>query len=115
MFILSAVLVAREGEEEAIEHAMRQVVPPSRAEPGVVQYIAHRSTEDPRQFMFYEQYVSEEAWREHLETAHYKTWVAGEIAPRLESRERRLFREVAPLDVDASRPRASAPERESPA
>jgi quinol monooxygenase YgiN len=98
MFVLSAELIAREGEDDAVEHAMTQVIGPSRAEPGVIQYIAHRSIEDPRRFMFYEQYVSEEAWKEHCETPHYLEWVAGHIAPRLESRHRRLYREVPPAD-----------------
>lgn len=98
MFILSAELIARDGEGDAVEHAMSQVIGPSRAEPGVIQYIAHRSIEEPRRFMVYEQYVSEEAWKEHCETRHFLDWVAGQIVPRLESRQRRLYREVLPAD-----------------
>jgi (4S)-4-hydroxy-5-phosphonooxypentane-2,3-dione isomerase len=94
MFIVCARLTAIPGREEEIVEAMRAVVPASRAEPGCIAYIAHRAVDDPRSFMFYEQYVDEAAFAAHQATEHYQTWVAGRIAPALEGRERTIYDEV---------------------
>lgn len=94
MYIVSARLFARAGEEDTILGAMRAMVPASRAEPGCLAYIAHQDVSDPRRFMFYEQYVDEAAFQAHLDSDHYRRWVAGTIAPALEGRERGVYVEV---------------------
>lgn len=94
MYIVSARLLAKPGEEDTIERAMREIVPASRAEPGCLAYIAHRDVSDPRRFMFYEQYVDEAAFQVHLASDHYRRWVAETIAPALEARERGVYVEV---------------------
>jgi quinol monooxygenase YgiN len=87
-FVLAVTWVARPGEESRIEDILRTMVPLSRAEKGCLQYIAHRSSEDPRRFFLYEMYRDEAAFSEHNESDHFKRLVLGEALPRLESRER---------------------------
>ena len=94
MYVVNAQLLVREGHEEAVADAMRAMVPASRAEPGCHMYVAHRSLDDPRRFMFYEQYVDEDAFQAHTRTEHYQRWVVGVIAPALEDRQRGLFTEL---------------------
>ena len=94
MYVVNAQLLAREGEEETVAAAMRAVTPASQAEPGCLLYLAHRSIDDPRRFMFYEQYVDEAAYQAHTRSEHYQRWVAGVIAPALEDRQRGLYTEL---------------------
>jgi autoinducer 2-degrading protein len=91
MYVISAQMKAKEGQEETIRSAIRAVVPASRAEAGCIMYLAHQDVADPRRFMFYEQYVDEAAFQAHLQTEHYQRWVAGMIAPALEDRARGVY------------------------
>ena len=57
------------GQEQEFERIMHIVVPKVREEPGNHIYIFHRSTQDPRVFMLYEEYDDQaalEAHRAHL-------------------------------------------------
>lgn len=69
MLTFTAKLTAKAGSEQEFERVMRIAVPKVREEPGNQAYIFHRSTQDPRVFMFYEAYADQaalEAHRAHL-------------------------------------------------
>ena len=69
MLTFTAKLTVKAGTEQEFERIMRIVVPKVREEPGNHAYIFHRSTPDPRVFMFYEEYADQaalEAHRAHL-------------------------------------------------
>ena len=69
MLTFTAKLIVKAGSEREFERIMRVAVPKVREEPGNHAYIFHRSTQDPRAFMFYEEYddqVALEAHRAHL-------------------------------------------------
>ena len=91
MYVVCSQLVVREGLEEAVAAVMPELVAGSRAERGCVMYLAHRHLEDPRRFMFYEQYVDEAAFHAHSATDHYRRLVTAVIAPAVESRERGIY------------------------
>lgn len=61
---------ALEGKEAAVEAAIREVVPQSRAEPGCVAIAAYRSTRDPRLFWIHSRWVDEAAFERHAELPH---------------------------------------------
>jgi (4S)-4-hydroxy-5-phosphonooxypentane-2,3-dione isomerase len=86
--VLAVTWVARPGEEGAVEEVLRRMMPLTRAEPGCIQYDAHRSPEDPRRFFLYEVYDDEAALAAHSESEHFKRYVVDQALPRLESRER---------------------------
>jgi quinol monooxygenase YgiN len=90
-FVLAVTWIAKPGEEAAVEQILRTMTAATRAERGCLQYIAHRSTDDPRHFFLYEAYEDEAAFTQHGESEHFKRHVLGEALPRLESRERRFF------------------------
>jgi (4S)-4-hydroxy-5-phosphonooxypentane-2,3-dione isomerase len=94
VYIVCARLRVKAGEEETMRAAMRELVPASRAEPGCLGYVAHADTADPRRFMFYEQYVDEDAFKAHQASDHYQRLVVGVIAPTVEERERGVYIEV---------------------
>jgi autoinducer 2-degrading protein len=91
MYVVCSQILVREGTEETVASVMEEIVAASRSEPGCLLYLAHRHLEDPRRFMFYEQYVDEAAFRAHTESEHYQRLVVPVIAPSVESRERGVY------------------------
>jgi quinol monooxygenase YgiN len=91
MFVVAATWVARPGEEEAVESALRQLAPRSRAEPGLCFYQVHRDPDNPRVFFLYEQYVDRSAYDAHTTSPHFAQFARDEAIPRLETRERRFY------------------------
>ena len=70
--ILTALVKAKPGQEEAVKEALVSLVEPTRQESGCLCYNLHRSKSDPTQFMFYEQWASKEALDAHGKTPHMK-------------------------------------------
>jgi quinol monooxygenase YgiN len=63
----------------------------SRKEPGCLLYIAHRSIDNPSNFVFYEQYKDEAALQAHRESPHFARYIRGGIDNLVASRNRELF------------------------
>jgi quinol monooxygenase YgiN len=61
---------AREGNERAVEQALREVVAPSRKEPGCTEIHAYRSTRDPRLFYIHSCWKNEAAFEAHAALPH---------------------------------------------
>ena len=93
-YVVTAKWTAKEGEEEKVYEAIRQLLEPSRAEPGNRFYQPNRDPEDPRVFFFYEIYDDEDTYRAHGESEHFQRWGFGEAIPLLESRERWFYRTI---------------------
>ncbi len=90
-YVIVARWQARGGEREQIEGILHDLVRESRKEPGVKQFIAHRSHDKPNDFLLYEQYDSEQAFLDHQQTAQFKTLVLERAVPLLAHRERLPF------------------------
>lgn len=56
-----AKIKAQPGAESIVRQALRQLIPPTLAEAGCLNYDLHRSIEDPTLFLFYENWDSESA------------------------------------------------------
>jgi quinol monooxygenase YgiN len=91
-FVMNGKWTARAGHEDEVREHIRALVEPSRAEPGNLLYLAHEDPEDPRVFVFYEQYVDEDAFRRHGETEHFQRHGANGALPLLDKRERHFLR-----------------------
>ena len=61
---------ARAGEEEAVAAALRDVVGPTRAEPGCLGIDAFRSTRDGRLFYIHSRWKDEAAFDRHAGLPH---------------------------------------------
>jgi quinol monooxygenase YgiN len=61
---------AREGNEAAVAAALRDVVVPSRAEPGCLAINAFRSIRDPRLFYIHSRWIDGTAFDIHAELPH---------------------------------------------
>jgi quinol monooxygenase YgiN len=69
MLTFTAKLTVKPGQEQEFERIMGIAVPKVREEPGNRAYIFHRSMQDSRVFMLYEEYDDQaalEAHRAHL-------------------------------------------------
>jgi quinol monooxygenase YgiN len=61
---------ASEGQDDAVAAAMREVIGPSRAEPGCVAIEAYRCIRDPRLFYIHSRWVDEAAFDTHAVLPH---------------------------------------------
>ena len=79
---------AKEGQADRIAGILGRFLPQAQAEPGVKLFLISRATENPAQFLFYELFRDEAAFKAHQDSAHFKTHIAGEALPLLAKRER---------------------------
>jgi quinol monooxygenase YgiN len=90
-FVLVVNMRAQEGKEDEAVEVMRELVEATRKEPGCIHYIPVRSADDPRAFLFYEQYVDKAAFEAHGASEHFQRLAAGHLFGLMESRERTFF------------------------
>lgn len=72
MIIITAKVKIQSGKSEEFLEAYRWMKPQVLNDAGALLYELHRSADDPDVFLFYEHYESEEAFRYHLSTEHFK-------------------------------------------
>ena len=63
-------LHARKGDEKAVEEALREVLVPSREEPGCLSFHLFRSMRDARLFYIHSRWVDAEAFAKHSDLPH---------------------------------------------
>lgn len=81
--ILTAMVKAKPGKEDAVKEVLLALVEPTRKEPGCLCYNLHQSKSDKTQFMFYEQWASKEAIDAHGKTPHMKA-LGGKLKDKTE-------------------------------
>jgi quinol monooxygenase YgiN len=94
-YVIAAQWRARDGEADKIARLLPELVRECKAEPGVIEFIAHRSPDDPNEFFLYEQYRDEAAFKTHQATPHFKRLVLEGAVPLLEKRIRMPLRILA--------------------
>jgi quinol monooxygenase YgiN len=65
-----AEMYAKPGKEEELKQELLKLVEPTRKEEGCVQYDLHVANDDPRRFVFYENWTSRAALDKHLASPH---------------------------------------------
>ena len=66
--------IAKEGNEAKMKELLSAMVVPSKAEEGCIFYEIFQYKNNPRKFMAYESWESEEALDGHKSTAHYAVY-----------------------------------------
>ena len=61
---------AKKGKEKELEKVLQGLVAPTRAEKGCINYDLHQAIEDPREFVFCENWTSQADLDAHLQTKH---------------------------------------------
>jgi quinol monooxygenase YgiN len=90
-YVIIARWRPRDGERDKVEAILRELAKEVRTEPGNLQFVVNRSVDDPDDFLLYEQYASEQAFRDHQQTPHFKRLVLEQAVPLLARRERQAF------------------------
>lgn len=62
---VTATIKVKPGFEEQAKQALLSAVAPTRAEPGCLNYDLHQSVSDPTEFLFHENWASEDALKAH--------------------------------------------------
>jgi quinol monooxygenase YgiN len=87
-FVVIAQYRARAGEADRVAAVLREMVAPTRAEPGNLDYRVFRDPADPSLFVLFERYADSGAFDAHRATPHFATWPAGMVLPALDGRVR---------------------------
>ncbi|SDS93303.1 putative quinol monooxygenase [Bradyrhizobium canariense] len=82
---------AKEGEADKVAGILDRFLPEAQREPGAKLFLIGRSKDKPAQFLFYELFADEAAFKAHQESAHFKNFIAGEALPLLAKRERAQY------------------------
>ncbi|MDD0970618.1 MULTISPECIES: putative quinol monooxygenase [Pseudomonas] len=69
-FTAIATLIARPGQQDALEQHLRALIEPTRAEADCGQYELHQDLANPLAFYMIEQWASDEALQAHDASAH---------------------------------------------
>ena len=94
MIVLKVDMLVKPGTEEKCKEYIRILQQHSRKEPGCLMYVGHQSIEDPRRFMFYEQYKDQAALVAHRNAPYFKQYVTGGLDSIMEKRGRELYTTV---------------------
>jgi (4S)-4-hydroxy-5-phosphonooxypentane-2,3-dione isomerase len=95
MFVLSVDLRIKPENVEAFTRKAIENAAASRKEPGCRQFDVLVDPKDPTKVLLYEVYVDDKAFDAHQKTAHFKEY-AEKAVPLLASRERHIWKRVAP-------------------
>lgn len=71
MIIVTARVTLKSGEHETFLSAVAQITPSSRAEPGCISYHCYADPFSKHDFLFVEEWDSQDALNAHFETAHF--------------------------------------------
>ena len=86
MLIVVARYVVAEGHESRVAGLLRKNAEASRAEPGCVEFSVYQEIDDPRAFLLYERYTSEDAFQAHRRMPHFENIIEQQVVPLLNER-----------------------------
>ena len=93
-FVLVVRMKVAEGNEDRVAEIIPELARASREEPGCELYIPCHDPDDPRSYLFYEQYRDRAAFEAHGASEHFQRLAAGEMFGLMESRERTFYETV---------------------
>ena len=73
--ILNVFIEAAQGREEELAGLLKELVAPTRAEPGCVSYELNASQEKPGAFLFYEKFADQAALDAHVSSTHFQNFL----------------------------------------
>ena len=86
MLIVVARYVVSEGHASTVAQLLRKNAEASRAEPGCLEFSVYQDIDDPRAFLLYERYTSEDAFQAHRRTPHFGVIIERQVVPLLDER-----------------------------
>jgi quinol monooxygenase YgiN len=85
---------AKAGMEKQLRQALQSVLAPTRAEAGCINYDLHESVDDPRSFLFHENWTSAGHLDAHLKSAHIRALFES-LRDLVETREITVWKAIA--------------------
>ena len=82
---------AKDGAADKVAGILDRFLPEAQREEGAKLFLISRARENPAQFLFYELFRDEAAYKAHQDSAHFKTYVAEQALPLLAKRERTQY------------------------
>jgi quinol monooxygenase YgiN len=82
---------AKDGQADRVAEILASFLPEAQREPGAALFLISRARDNPAQFLFYELFRDEAAFKAHQDSAHFATYIAGEALPLLAKRERTQY------------------------
>ena len=82
---------AKAGEADRVANILSRFLPEAQREAGAKLFLISRAKDNPAQFLFYELFRDEAAFKAHQESVHFKTYIAGQALPLLAKRERAQY------------------------
>jgi quinol monooxygenase YgiN len=82
---------AKDGEADRVADILSRFLPEAQREAGAKLFLISRARDNPAQFLFYELFRDEAAFKAHQESPHFKTYIAGQALPLLARRERAQY------------------------
>jgi quinol monooxygenase YgiN len=79
---------AKDGQADRVAQILEHFLPEAQREPGAALFLISRARDNPAQFLFYELFRDEAAFKAHQDSAHFKTYIAGQALSLLARRER---------------------------
>ncbi|WP_116134862.1 putative quinol monooxygenase [Tropicimonas sp. IMCC34043] len=92
MIHLVAMQLARPGYEDKLRQSLKDLIEPTRAEAGCVQYDLHESSAEPGRFLFYEIWETQAHLDAHAASDHLTAQIEA-------SRDWAAQTELLPLDL----------------
>ncbi|HHO76758.1 MAG TPA: antibiotic biosynthesis monooxygenase [Deltaproteobacteria bacterium] len=71
MIVVVAVMKVKEGKEQEMEDALKNIVPKVASEEGTLAYVINQAKKDPRTFLIYEKYRDKDALNLHSSTPYF--------------------------------------------
>ena len=95
MYVVCAYYTTKPDTADQVVALLQEAAPLALAEPGCRAYAINQSVEDPTKIFFYEQYVDEAAFDEHVASPHMESIIKTQVWPLLADRRRELYTLVA--------------------
>lgn len=83
MIVVVAVMKAKQGKEQEMEDALKNIVPKVASEEGTLAYALNKARKDPCTFLIYEKYRDKDALNLHSSTPYFAE-LFEKIAPLLD-------------------------------
>lgn len=73
---VAAKLVVKETGVDSVKSELLKLITPTRQEEGCLEYRLHQDNENPCVFIFYENWQNSACLEQHMNSAHFKSYVA---------------------------------------
>jgi quinol monooxygenase YgiN len=90
-YLIVAQWETKDGQADVVADILRRYLPLARKGEGVKQFAIGRAKDNPAQFLFYELFVDEAAYKAHQASEYFQSLIAGQALALLSKRERTQF------------------------